>query len=100
MSTVETRGGKIVIKISGFESWKAVEMVFCPVPDVTKHIVKSHGISRVHVDRLWGVGSMCGGIHIYRLWGVGSVCGGIHVYRLWGVGSVCGGGTGNISDMA
>ena len=54
MSTIEARGGKIIIEISGFKSWQAVKMVLCPVPDVTKHIVKTHGGGRVHVDRLWG----------------------------------------------
>ncbi len=52
VSTIERRRRIIVIEIHRFESWQAVKMVFCPVPDVTKHIIKPHGGRRVHVDRL------------------------------------------------
>ena len=52
VSSIEARGGEVVIEIGGPESRETVEMVLGPFPHVTIDIVESHGGGWEHIHRL------------------------------------------------
>ena len=56
VSAIKTGRGEVIVEKIGLESSQAVEVVFCPLPDIAICIVEPHGVRRVHVDGLWWEG--------------------------------------------
>lgn len=53
VATIKARSGEVVVEVVRFKSWKAIELVFRPLPHIAVDVMKSKCIGWKHVDTLY-----------------------------------------------